>query len=485
MDRVMKDVTPRSEDFSQWYVDVVTKADLIDYAPVKGFTVLKPYGYRIWELIQGFMDARFKATGHQNAYFPVLIPESLLQKEADHVEGFAPEVAWVTHGGAEELAERLAVRPTSEAVIGAMYSRWVQSYRDLPILINQWCSVVRWEKATRPFLRAREFLWQEGHTAHRTSAEAVAETEQMLRVYRQTIEQELAIPTVAGPKSPGERFAGAVETLTLEGLMGDGRALQLGTSHFLGQNFAEAFDIGFLDEDGVRRHCWTTSWGTSYRLIGALIMLHGDDRGLRLPPLVAPVQVVVVPIGKGAERDQAVLAAQALKAELGPAVRVTVDDRPEYTPGWKYSDWEMRGVPLRLELGPRDLAAGTVMAVRRDTGEKQSVARAALAGPEGEVARLLQAIQQNLYDQALAFRSGMSYAVDALAAVEAKDTRGLFWSHWCGADACEDRVKQETGATLRCLPAAGEWAPAEAHAEGPCLGCGQVSSVAAVFARAY
>ncbi len=484
MDRVLKDITPRSEDFSQWYVDVVTKADLIDYAPVKGFTVLKPYGYRIWELIQGFMDARFKATGHQNAYFPVLIPESLLRKEADHVEGFAPEVAWVTHGGDELLAERLAVRPTSEAMIGAMYSRWVESYRDLPLLINQWCSVVRWEKATRPFLRAREFLWQEGHTAHRTQAEAEAETAQMLAVYRETIEQELAIPTVAGPKSPEERFAGAVNTLTLEGLMGDGRALQLGTSHFLGQNFAKAFDIGFLDEDGVRRHCWTTSWGTSFRLIGALIMLHGDDRGLRLPPLVAPVQVVIVPIGKGADRERVSAAAEALKTELA-GWRVTVDDRPEYTPGWKYNDWEMRGVPLRVELGPRDLAAGSVVLARRDTGEKQSVARDALAGPDGAVARTLADIQATLYRQAEAFRARSSSVVADCADVQKQGTRGLFWSHWCGDAACEARVKQETGATIRCLPFGGEWAPDGAQADGPCLGCGRPADVTAVFARAY
>ena len=484
MDRVLKDITPRSEDFSQWYVDVVTKADLIDYAPVKGFTVLKPYGYRIWELIQGFMDARFKATGHQNAYFPVLIPESLLQKEADHVEGFAPEVAWVTHGGEEALAERLAVRPTSEAMIGAMYSRWVEAYRDLPLLINQWCSVVRWEKATRPFLRAREFLWQEGHTAHRTQAEAEAETAQMLGVYRETIEQELAIPTVAGPKSAAERFAGAVNTLTLEGLMGDGRALQLGTSHFLGQNFAKAFDIGFLDEDGVRRHCWTTSWGTSYRLIGALIMLHGDDRGLRLPPLVAPVQVVIVPIGKGEDRERVTAAAHALKAELSEW-RVTVDDRPEYTPGWKYNDWEMRGVPLRVELGPRDLKAGSVVLVRRDTGEKESLGRDVLAGPDGAVARTLAEIQQNLYRQAEAFRASNSSVVADCVGVQARATRGLFWGHWCGDSGCEARVKQETGATLRCLPSAGEWSPEGAAAEGPCLGCGRPATVTAVFARAY
>ncbi len=484
MDRVLKDITPRSEDFSQWYVDVVTKADLIDYAPVKGFTVLKPYGYRIWELIQGFMDARFKATGHQNAYFPVLIPESLLKKEADHVEGFAPEVAWVTHGGEEELAERLAVRPTSEAMIGAMYSRWVESYRDLPLLINQWCSVVRWEKATRPFLRAREFLWQEGHTAHRTQAEAEAETAQMLGVYRETIEQELAIPTVAGPKSAEERFAGAVNTLTLEGLMGDGRALQLGTSHFLGQNFAKAFDIGFLDEDGVRRHCWTTSWGTSYRLIGALIMLHGDDRGLRLPPLVAPVQVVIVPIGKGEDRERVTAAAHALQAELSEW-RVTVDDRPEYTPGWKYNDWEMRGVPLRVELGPRDLKAGSVVLVRRDTGEKESLGRDALAGPDGAVARTLAEIQQNLYRQAEAFRASNSSVVADCAGVQARSTRGLFWGHWCGDVGCEAQVKQETGATIRCLPSGGEWSPEGAEAEGPCLGCGRPATITAVFARAY
>ena len=294
----------------------------------------------------------------------------------------------------------------------------------------------------------------------------------------------LAIPTVAGPKSPEERFAGAVNTLTLEGLMGDGRALQLGTSHFLGQNFAKAFDIGFLDEDGVRRLCWTTSWGTSYRLIGALIMLHGDDRGLRLPPLVAPVQVVVVPIGKGADRAEVIAAAHRLKAELSQW-RVTVDDRPEYTPGWKYNDWEMRGVPLRVELGPRDLAAGSVVLVRRDTGEKESVARDGLGDPDGAVARTLGDIQQNLYRQAEAFRASISTVADDCVAVQARGTRGLFWSHWCGDAECEARVKQETGATIRCLPSGGEWSPEGAEAEGPCLGCGRPATITAVFARAY
>lgn len=485
MDRLLKDITPRSQDFSQWYVDVVTKADLIDYAPVRGFTVLKPYGYRIWELIQGYMDQRFKETGHENAYFPVLIPEALLTREAEHVEGFAPEVAWVTTGGAEPLGERLAVRPTSEAMIGAMYSRWVQSYRDLPILINQWCSVVRWEKATRPFLRTREFLWQEGHTAHRTETEAVAETETMLAVYRRTIEGELAIPTVAGPKSAAERFAGALNTLTLEGLMGDGRALQLGTSHFLGQNFAQAFDIGFLDEDGVRRYCWTTSWGISWRLIGALIMLHGDDRGLRLPPMVAPIQVVVVPIGKGAERERVVAEAMRLQKEL-TGFRVKVDDRPEYTPGWKYNDWEMRGVPLRLELGPRDLAAGTVVAVRRDTGEKVALDRPTLGGPSGQIARLLDEIQRTLYQQAWEFRSSLSFQVDSVAAILDHGTRGFFWGHWCGDAACEALVKQATGATIRCLPFESESGPdAPFDHSGSCVGCGRPAEQRAVYARAY
>jgi prolyl-tRNA synthetase len=474
-ERALKEITPKALDFSQWYVDVVKKADLMDYAPMKGFMVIKPYGYRIWELIQGYMDARFRATGHQNAYFPLLIPESLLMREAQHVAGFNPEVAWVTHGGGEPLAERLAVRPTSETIIGEMYSRWIQSYRDLPVLINQWCSVVRWEKATRPFLRTTEFLWQEGHTVHRTEAEAREETLRMLGIYRETVEADLAIPVVAGRKSPAERFAGAVDTYSLEALMSDGKALQAATSHFLGQNFAKAFHIQFLDEDGQQKFGWTTSWGASTRLIGALIMVHGDDRGLRLPPRVAPVQVVIVPIGPGPERERVVRAAHALARELGD-LRVHVDDRPEFTPGWKYNDWEMRGVPLRVEVGPRDLAQGQAVLARRDTAEKVSVPTG--AGFGDRVRAVLEDIQKTLYAQALAFREQATRRVTGVEDIEAAGVRGFFWANWCGQADCETRVRERTGATLRCV--AEDLAP-----DGTCLVCGQPGQAQAVFARAY
>jgi prolyl-tRNA synthetase len=478
-DRVLKEITPKTLDFSQWYSDIVRKADLMDYAPIKGFMVIKPYGYRIWELIQGYLDARFRATGHQNAYFPLLIPESLFLREAEHVAGFTPEVAWVTHGGSEPLAERLAIRPTSETIIGEMYSRWIQSYRDLPVLINQWCSVVRWEKATRPFLRTSEFLWQEGHTVHRTEEEAVAETLRMLEIYRQTIEGELAIPVVAGRKSAQERFAGAVDTYTLEALMGDGKALQTATSHFLGQNFARAFNIQFLDEDGQLKYGWTTSWGVSTRLIGALIMVHGDDRGLRLPPAVAPVQVVIVPIGPGAERERVVRAAWDLKERL-PSWRVHVDDRPEFTPGWKYNDWEMRGVPLRIEVGPRDLAAQQAVLVRRDTGVKTTVPLTELPTA---VDQLLTDVQVTLFRQAQAWREAWSRSVERLEEISEsgqadEGLKGFVWADWCGDSTCETAVRERTGATLRCLPD-------EPPATGRCLVCGRPGSFRAVFARSY
>ena len=472
-ERTLKEITPKAQDFSQWYVDIVTKADLMDYGPVKGFMIVKPYGYRIWELIQGFLDERFRASGHQNAYFPLLIPESLLTRESQHVEGFTPEVAWVTQGGQEVLAERLAIRPTSETIIGEMYSRWIQSYRDLPVLINQWCSVVRWEKATRPFLRTSEFLWQEGHTVHRTEAEARRETLDMLEIYRTTVEGELAIPLVTGRKSASERFAGAVDTYTGEAMMSDGKALQAATSHFLGQNFSRAFNIQFLDEDGRQKFGWTTSWGASTRLIGALIMVHGDDRGLRLPPAVAPIQVVIVPIGPGAERERVTTAARALSARL-LRFRVHVDDREEMTPGWKYNDWEMRGVPLRIELGPRDLAAGQAVLARRDTGEKTSVATDDAF--VDAVEKMLAAVQEGLSLQARAFREQMSFEVRSVSDIQAQGVRGLFWGYWCGSDACEAQVSQDTGATLRCLP--------EDADRGPCVACA-ADGQRAVFARAY
>src|SRR4051794_9419274 len=367
------EITPQSQDFGRWYIDVVRRAELADYSPVKGCMVIRPYGYAIWELMQQALDKRFKATGHVNAYFPLFIPESLLMKEAEHVQGFAPQVAWVTQGGNEVLEERLVVRPTSETIIGTMYAKWIQSWRDLPVLINQWANVVRWEKVTRPFLRTTEFLWQEGHTAHETEAEAEEETLKILELYKETLETELAVPVVTGRKSESEKFAGALRTYSIEALMGDGRALQAGTSHNLGQNFAKAFDITFQARDKAVQHVWGTSWGVSTRLIGAAIMVHGDDSGLVLPPRIAPYQVVIVPIGRDNWRETVLPRAQEIKAELVAAgIRVTLDDRDD-RPGWKFSEWELRGVPLRIEIGPKDIEKSQVLTARRDTREKAGV----------------------------------------------------------------------------------------------------------------
>ena len=365
------EITPQTEDFSRWYTDIVRRAELADYSPVKGSMVIRPYGYAIWELMQSGLDKRFKETGHVNAYFPLFIPESLLRKEAAHVEGFAPQVAWVTRGGDEDLEERLIVRPTSEAIIGTMYAKWVQSWRDLPILINQWANVVRWEKVTRLFLRTTEFLWQEGHTAHETSEEAEEEARKMLGVYKDFLETELAMPVLDGKKTESEKFAGALHTYSVEALMGDGRALQAGTSHNLGQNFAKVFEIRFQARDKSMQYVWQTSWGMTTRLIGAVIMTHGDDSGLILPPRVAPTQVILVPIPRGDWKETVLPKAQEIAATLRDAgVRIEIDDREEYKPGWKFSEWEMRGVPLRLEIGPKDIEQSQVVLVRRDTREK-------------------------------------------------------------------------------------------------------------------
>src|SRR6059036_4000040 len=388
------EITPRSQDFSRWYLDVVRRAELADYSPVKGCMVIRPYGYAIWEFIQQALDVRIKATGHQNAYFPLFIPESLLTKEAEHVEGFAPQVAYVTHGGGEELEEKLVVRPTSEAIIGTMYARWVQSWRDLPILINQWANVVRWEKVTRPFLRTTEFLWQEGHTAHETEDEAEAETLKILHLYKDTVETEMAVPVVEGLKSDSEKFAGALRTYSIEALMGDGRALQAGTSHNLGQNFAKAFDITFHSRDKSVQHVWGTSWGMTTRLVGALIMTHGDDSGLVLPPRIAPYQVVIVPIGRENWRETVLPRAREIERELAAAgIRVTLDERDE-RPGWKFSEWELRGVPLRVEIGPKDIEKASVVVARRDTRAKQSVPMSGLAD---SLRTLLDDVQRTLF----------------------------------------------------------------------------------------
>jgi len=472
------EITPKSENFSRWYIDVVRRAELADYTPVKGCMVIRPYGYGLWEHTRDALDARLKATGHQNAYFPLFIPESHLQREADHVEGFAPEVAWVTHGGANELEERLAVRPTSEAIINSLYSKWVKSWRDLPLLINQWANVVRWEKVTRFFLRTTEFLWQEGHTVHATEEEAEEETLKILEIYRSLIEDDLAVPVVTGLKSEGEKFAGALRTYTLEAMMGDGRALQAGTSHNLGQNFAKAFNIRFEDQNQQLRHAWTTSWGVTTRLIGAVIMTHGDDQGLQLPPRIAPYQVVIVPI-PGKHYEESVLpAARSLRDMLQRAgIRAHLDDREEHTPGWKYHEWELRGVPLRAELGPRDVTKGQTVLVRRDTRDKAFVS---LENVEQEASALLEDIQSSLFERARQFMTDNTREVADYE--EFKEVmngpRGFIIAPWCGEEGeVMDKVQDETSATVRCI--------LDREPDGPCLFTGKPATCVAVFAKAY
>src|SRR5829696_7399049 len=395
-------ITPQSQDFGRWYIDVVRRAELADYSPVKGCMVIRPYGYAIWELIQQALDRRLKASGHVNAYFPLFLPESLLTKEAEHVEGFAPQVAWITHGGTEKLEERLAVRPTSEVIFGTMYAKWIQSWRDLPVLINQWANVVRWEKVTRPFLRTTEFLWQEGHTAHETAEEAQEETMKILALYKEVCEQVLAVPVIDGQKSESEKFAGASKTYSIEALMGDGRALQAGTSHNLGQNFAKAFEIQFQGRDKTVQHAWTTSWGVTTRLIGAVIMTHGDDSGLILPPKIAPYQVVIVPIPRGNWKETVLPKCEEIKAQLTAAgIRVKLDADESQTPGWKFAEYEMRGVPVRLEIGPKDIEKNAVFAARRDTRAKASIPMEGLADA---IKGLLAEIQVNLLERARTFR---------------------------------------------------------------------------------
>ena len=473
------EITPRSEDFSRWYTDVIRRAELADYSPVKGNMVIRPYGYAMWELMQAALDRRFKETGHVNAYFPLFIPESLLRKEAAHVEGFAPEVAWVTHGGDERLDERLVVRPTSEAIIGTMYAKWVQSWRDLPILINQWSNAVRWEKVTRLFLRTTEFLWQEGHTAHETEAEAEAEARRILALYKEFLETELAMPVLAGRKTESEKFAGAAHTYSVEALMGDGRALQTGTSHNLGQNFSKVFDITFQARDKSVQHVWQTSWGMTTRLIGGVIMMHGDDSGLILPPRVAPHQVVIVPIPRGPWRETVLPRVRDIAAALKRAgVRVAVDDREEYKPGWKFSEWEMRGVPLRLEIGPRDVDQAQVVLARRDTREKLT---APMDGLEARVSALLEAIQRSLFERAVTFRDDHTLRATSCdefrAAFEGRP--GFVIAPWCGSADCEARIKTETQATVRNLPLE----PVEPS--GACVRCGGPGLTDAWFAKAY
>ncbi len=482
-ERYVEDLADK-DDFSQWYLDVIRKAQLADESPVRGCMIIRPYGYALWENMQRLLDDRIKATGHQNAYFPLFIPESFLKKEAEHVEGFAPEVAWVTRGGGEELAEPLAIRPTSEAIIGYMYAKWVQSYRDLPLLYNQWANVVRWEKRTRPFLRTSEFLWQEGHTAHRTEEEAETETLKILiDVYQDFIEKELAIPVITGQKSDAERFAGAARTYSLEAMMGDGKALQAGTSHNLGQNFAKGFGIQFQDVDGERKYAWTTSWGASTRLVGGLIMVHGDEAGLQMPPRVAPIQVIIVPIWRKEQERQAVAeAVSALETRLRQAgLRIHTDWREE-TPGFKFNDWELRGVPLRLEVGPKDVQNHQAVLVRRDSRPraKEMVAQEQVAL---RAQQLLGEIQENLYRRALEFRKSRTYRAEDFATLERlmadREHLGFVEAWWCGDGACEAEIKAKTQATIRNIPLA------QPGGEGACVYCGRPATRWAIFAKAY
>ncbi len=479
-EKFVKEITPKSEDLSRWYVEVIRRAELADYAPMKGMMVIRPYGYAIWENIQRALDRRLKESGHVNAYFPLFIPESFLRKEAEHVEGFAPEVAWVTHGGDEELEERLAVRPTSEAIICAMYSKWVRSWRDLPILINQWANVVRWEKVTRPFLRTTEFLWQEGHTVHATEEEAEEEALKILSIYKEFVETELAIRVLHGRKTDREKFAGALRTYTIEALMPDGKALQAGTSHNLGQNFAKAFDIKFEDKDQKLKYVWQTSWGVSTRLIGAVIMVHGDDDGLIFPPRIAPYQIVIIPIFKVSNKDQILSVTDEINKKLKESgFRVIYDPREEYTPGWKFAEWEMRGVPLRVEVGPKDVAAKQAVLVRRDTREKVAVSWDALVERAGEI---LEELQKALFERSKKFTEDNTHETESYEEFKRiiEEKRGFIFSPWCGSEECEEKVKEETKATIRLIPLEG------GDAQGKkCIVCGRPASYMAYFARSY
>ena len=476
-----KKLTPRSEDYSAWYNEVVQRAELADYAPVRGCMVVRPYGTALWENVQGGLDRRFKETGHQNALFPLLIPMSFLSKEAEHVEGFSPELAVVTHGGGKELEEPLVVRPTSETVIGHMYSKWIRSYRDLPVLINQWGNVVRWEMRTRLFLRTAEFYWQEGHTAHATSEEAREETMRMLDVYADFAIADAAIPVVKGRKSESEKFAGAEASYSIEAMMGNKWALQAGTSHFFGQRFAKAFEIQYLDHNNELQHCWTTSWGLSTRMVGAIIMAHGDDQGLRMPPRLAPYQVVVVPIWRKEEEQAAVLEATGrIAAELKPHYRVKVDAREEVTPGFKFNEWEMRGVPLRIEIGPRDVEKQSVVLARRDVPGRAGKSFHPMAGIAGAVGDMLDTIQAAMLADATAFRDANIHEARTLEALGGIVADGWAKAYWCGNPECEARIKEETKATNRCIPLEQEdWG------SNACIVCGEPADLWSYWARAY
>ena len=487
-----KELTSREENYSQWYNDLVIKADLAENSAVRGSMVIKPYGFAIWEKMQAALDKMFKDTGHENAYFPLFIPKSFFAREAAHVEGFAKECAVVTHyrlkndgkGGVEvdetaKLEEELIVRPTSETIIWDTYKKWIQSYRDLPLLINQWANVVRWEMRTRLFLRTSEFLWQEGHTAHEKREEAVKEAELILDIYADFAENWIAVPVLKGTKTPGERFAGAVETYCIEALMQDGKALQAGTSHFLGQNFAKAFDVKYLTKENKLEYVWATSWGVSTRLIGALIMAHSDDNGLVLPPKLAPIQVVIVPIFRKPEQleeisEKARIIMEELKAK---GISVKYDDRDTYKPGYKFAEWELKGVPVRLAIGPRDLENGTVEVARRDTLEKETLSMSDLTT---KIEHLLDNIQDNIYQKALSFRDANTFYVDTWDEFKERIEKGGFvWAHWDGTDETEEKIKEETKATIRLIPLKGK------QEEGTCIYSGKPSKQRVVFARAY
>ncbi|MCX8023940.1 MAG: proline--tRNA ligase [Thermanaerothrix sp.] len=470
----------RSENFSEWYNQVVLRAELADYAPVRGCMVIRPYGWALWENIQQALDRRFKETGHVNAAFPLFIPMSFLEKEKEHVEGFSPELAVVTVGGGETLEEPLVVRPTSETIIGYMYSKWIRSYRDLPVLINQWGNVVRWEMRTRLFLRTLEFYWQEGHTAHATEEEALEETLRMLNVYTDFAYNEAAVPVIPGRKSETEKFAGAVQSYTIEAMMGDTRALQAGPSHFLGQNFARAFDIQYLDRNNQLQYCWTTSWGLSTRFIGAIIMTHGDDQGLILPPRLAPIQIVIVPIYRNdAEQSQVMAVATQLHKQLSTRFRVKVDDRSEVTPGFKFNDWELRGVPLRIEIGPKDVEKGVLTAARRDIPGKAGKSTLYPDNLEAQFAQLLDDIHQSMLQRATQFRDEHIFDPKDYDELREVVQHGWAFSWWCGSAECEAKVKEDTKATTRCIPLE------QPGGEGRCIVCGQRATQKVYFARAY
>ena len=472
-------LTPRNENYSEWYNQVIQRAEMADYAPVRGCMVVRPYGWALWENIQSALDGMFKETGHMNAAFPLFIPMSFLEKEKEHVEGFSPELAIVTIGGGEKLEEPLVVRPTSETIIGYMYSKWIKSYRDLPMLINQWGNVVRWEMRTRLFLRTLEFYWQEGHTAHVSEKEAVEETLRMLEIYTRFATEWAAVPVIPGRKSNSEKFAGAINSYSIEAMMGDTKALQAGTSHMLGQNFAKAFDIQYLDTNNELQHCWTTSWGLSTRFVGAIIMTHGDDQGLIMPPRLAPVQVVIVPIYKNdEERSKVMPFVEKIRAQLG-SLRVKVDDRTEVTPGFKFNDWEMRGVPLRLEIGPKDVEKGSVIAARRDIPGREGKSFLPQENILEAVNELLTIIHNALFERARNFRDSHIQDTATYDELVKAVENGWAYAWWCGSPECEARVKEDTKATTRCIPMD------QPAGSGKCIVCGKPAQEKVYFARAY